>query len=98
MMKRLQPARRRRTVMSLPQFVRVLYRLMADRRVPRFVKLIPILGLLLLVSPPALELDFFPPAGLLSWLIVGYLSLQIFVGLCPSPVVREHKAAVARDA
>jgi uncharacterized membrane protein YkvA (DUF1232 family) len=98
MMKRLQPARRRRTVMSLPQFVRVLYRLMADRRVPRIAKLIPLLGLLLLVSPPALELDFFPPAGLLSWLIVGYLSLQIFIGMCPSLVVREHKAAVARDA
>jgi len=98
MMKRLQPARRRRTVMSVPQFVRVLYRLMTDRRVPRIAKLIPILGLLLLVSPPALELDFFPPAGLLSWLIVGYLSLQIFIGMCPSLVVREHKATVARDA
>ena len=84
--------------MSIPQFIRVLYRLMTDRRVPRVVKLIPLLGLLLLISPPGLELDLFPPAGLLSWLIVGYMSLQIFIGMCPSPVVREHKAAVARGA
>jgi hypothetical protein len=82
--------------MYLPRFVRVFYRLMADRRVSILAKLVPLLGLLLLITPPALELDFVPLIGELDWLLVGYITLKIFIWLCPPEVVREHVTQVAR--
>ncbi|MGH7932406.1 MAG: hypothetical protein ACREQN_04470 [Candidatus Binataceae bacterium] len=84
--------------MYLPQFVRVFYRLMKDRRVSILAKMVPIVGLLVLITPPALELDLIPLVGELDWLLVGYLTLKIFIWLCPPDVVREHVAQVARGA
>jgi hypothetical protein len=85
-------------VMYLPQFLRVFYRLMLDRRVSILAKMVPFMGLLLLITPPALELDLIPIVGELDWLLIGYLSLKLFLWLCPPDVVREHVAQVARGA
>ncbi len=59
-------------------------------------KLAPVLGLLLLLTLPATELDLIPVVGQLDWLLVGYLSLQLFIWLCPIDVVREHITRMAR--
>ncbi|MGH7985364.1 MAG: hypothetical protein ACREQX_03645 [Candidatus Binataceae bacterium] len=85
-------------VMYLPQFLRVFYRLMLDKRVSILAKMVPFMGLLLLITPPALELDLIPIVGELDWLLVGYLCLKMFLWLCPPDVVREHVAQVARGA
>ncbi|MGH8012641.1 MAG: hypothetical protein ACREQ4_09095, partial [Candidatus Binataceae bacterium] len=85
-------------VIYLPQFLRVFYRLMLDRRVSILAKMVPFMGLLLLITPPALELDLIPIVGELDWLLVGYLCLKLFLWLCPPDVVREHVAQVARGA
>jgi uncharacterized membrane protein YkvA (DUF1232 family) len=69
----------------LPQFVRLFARLTADRRVPLLAKLATILGLLLLLTPLAIELDFIPVIGHLDWLLFGYLSLRLFIWLVPAP-------------
>ena len=82
----------------LPHFTRVFYRLMIDRRVSTLAKLVPFVGLLLLLTPPALELDLIPGVGQLDWLLVGYISLKLFLWLCPPEVVREHVAQVGRRA
>jgi hypothetical protein len=76
----------------LPQFVRLFARLMADRRVSLLAKLATVLGLLLLLTPPGIELAFIPVIGLLGWLLVGYLSLQLFIWLCPP---RENVTRIA---
>lgn len=68
---------------------------MADPRVSLLAKMAPFLGLLLLLTPPAIELDFIPIIGELDWLLVGYLSLQLFIWLCPPDVVREHVTRIA---
>lgn len=94
----LNPAQIGGAVTYLPHFIRVFYRLMADRRVSGLVKLVPFIGLLLLLTPPALELDLIPGIGQLDWLLVGYLSLKLFLWLCPPDVVREHVAQVGRGA
>lgn len=94
----LNPIRVRGFVQYLPQFFRVFYRLMGDRRVSMLAKCVPPLGLLLLLTPPAIELDFIPFLGELDWLLVGYITLRIFIWLCPPDVVREHVAQVARGA
>jgi hypothetical protein len=90
------PARAGGTLAYLPQLIRVFYRLLTDTRVSWMIKLVPFLGLLLLLTPPALELDLVPGIGELDWLLVGYLSLKLFVWLCPPDVVREHVARVGR--
>jgi hypothetical protein len=97
-MRFLSPSRIGGLVAYLPHFVRVFYRLMADRRVSILAKLVPFLGVLVLLTPPALELDFIPGIGQLDWLLVGYLSLKLFLWLCPPDVVREHVAQVGRGA
>jgi hypothetical protein len=95
-MQLFNPPRLRGLVMFLPHFVRVFYRLMGDPRVSLLAKMVPPLGLLMLLTPPALELDFIPIIGELDWLLVGYISLKLFIWLCPPDVVREHVTQVAR--
>jgi len=82
-------------ITHLPHFVRLFYRLMTDPRVPLMVKLVPLIGVLALITPPALELDFIPIIGELDWLLVGFLTLKLFVWLCPPDVVREHVSRIA---
>lgn len=90
------PLQLSRMVVHLPQFIRLFYRLIHDARVPFFAKLVPVMGLALMLTPPALELDLIPIIGELDWLVVGYLSLKIFVWLCPPDVVREHVSRIGR--
>jgi len=92
----LGPAQLSRLVIYLPQFVRVFYRLMTDERVPMLAKTVPYMGLLLMVTPPALELDMIPIVGELDWLVIAYLALKVFIWLCPPDVVREHVRQISR--
>lgn len=94
-MQMLNPMRVRGVITYFPHFVRLFYRLMTDIRVPLLVKLVPLIGVLALVTPPALELDFIPIIGELDWLLVGFLTLKLFVWLCPPEVVREHVSRIA---
>jgi len=91
----LSPGRVGGFVAHLPSFGRVLYRLMSDRRVSPMAKLVPLLGLLLLLTPPALALDLVPLVGEVDWLLVIFISLKVFIWLCPPEVVREHVTRVA---
>src|SRR6266478_353260 len=59
-MQLLSPNRVTGFITHLPSFARVFYRLMIDPRVSLLAKLVPLLGLLLMLTPPALELDFVP--------------------------------------
>jgi hypothetical protein len=76
----------------LPQFVRLFAWLMANRRVPLLPKLATVLGSLVLLTPPAIELDVIPVISRLDGLLVGYLSLELFNWLCPP---REHVSGIA---
>jgi hypothetical protein len=97
-MQLLSPSRIGGFIMHLPSFMRVFYRLMIDPRVSLIAKLVPALGLMLLFTPPALELDFVPFIGELDWLLVILITLKVFVWMCPPDVVREHVARVGRRA
>ncbi|HEY2484647.1 MAG TPA: hypothetical protein VGI36_05835 [Candidatus Binataceae bacterium] len=92
----LPPLQLSRLVGYLPQFVRVFWRLMKDPRVPLLAKLVPVLALLLMMSPPAMELDLVPILGEIGWLVVGVLAFKILVWLSPPEVVREHVSRIAR--
>jgi hypothetical protein len=92
----LGPMQLSRLVMFLPQFVRLFYRLITDERVPMLAKMVPWMGFLLMLTPPALELDMIPIVGELDWILIGYLSLKVFIWLCPPDVVREHVSQIGR--
>jgi len=92
----LGPIQLSRLVMYLPQFVRLFYRLWTDERTPLLAKAVPWMGLALMVTPPALELDMIPIVGELDWLVIAYLSLKVFIWLCPPDVVREHVIQIGR--
>jgi hypothetical protein len=92
------PATVARFVAYLPQFVRLFYRLMKDERVATLTKTVPVLGILLLLSPPLVELDLIPLIGELDAILVIGLTLKLFVWLCPPDVVREHVARISHGA
>ena len=89
------PLQMRGLIVFLAQFVRVFYRLMRDERVSVLAKAVPLLGVLALISPPLLELDFIPIIGEVDWILVGFICLKIFIWLCPPDLVREHMSNVA---
>lgn len=68
--------------------IKLIMRLMADRRVNPFLKLIPIASLIYLVMP-----DF---PGPFDDAAVLWLGSYLFVQLCPPAVVEEHLAALKR--
>jgi uncharacterized membrane protein YkvA (DUF1232 family) len=69
---------------------KLVFRLMRDRRVNPFLKLIP-LATLIYLAIPALILGPIDDAA-----IIGF-GLFIFVELCPKHVVEEHRAALAAE-
>jgi hypothetical protein len=95
-MQMMGPLQMRGLILFLPQFARVFWRLITDARVSLIAKAVPVLGVLALVSPPLLELDFIPIVGELDWIVVILVCLKIFLWLCPPEVVREHVSHVAR--
>jgi uncharacterized membrane protein YkvA (DUF1232 family) len=97
-MQLFNPVQMGRMVRFLPQFLRVFWRLYHDARVSMLAKSVPLLALLMMLSPPALELDMIPLIGELDWLLIGYVALKIFIWLCPPEVVREHVAQISRGA
>jgi uncharacterized membrane protein YkvA (DUF1232 family) len=71
--------------------LKLVLRLLGDKRVNFFVKLIPIGALAYLISPvdlaPGVTL---PVIGALDDAAVLWLGTTLFMELCPSEVVREH--------
>jgi uncharacterized membrane protein YkvA (DUF1232 family) len=80
---------------NLVMRVRLILRLLGDRRVSPWLKIIPILGLLYLVSPLDLIPDIaLPVIGELDDAAVLWLTNYLFVELCPPTIVQEHIASL----
>lgn len=74
---------------------RLSWRLFKDRRVPGWVKLVPIAGLLYLLSPIDLLPDFvLPGLAEVDDLAMLLLAAKVFVDLSPPGIVREHLADI----
>jgi uncharacterized membrane protein YkvA (DUF1232 family) len=76
-------------ITGLSRTVRLVLRLIADKRVNFFLKLLPISTLVYLVSP----LDAAIPA-VDDAFVIG-LGTYVFIELCPEDVVQEHQARLA---
>lgn len=75
--------------------VKLILRLVRDRRISFWLKIIPVAGLLYLVSPFDLIPDIvFPLVGELDDAAVLWLTNALFLELCPPAIVREHVTAL----
>ena len=71
--------------------LKLIGRLMADRRVSFFLKLLPLASLAYLVSPVDLAPNVvLPVIGVLDDAAILWLGTNLFVELAPSLVVKEH--------
>lgn len=79
--------------------VKLILRLVRDRRVSFWLKIIPVAGLLYLVSPIDIIPDIvFPFVGELDDAAVLWITNALFLELCPPAIVREHvKALIGPD-
>ena len=84
---------------SLVSQGRLVWRLLNDKRIPGWLKLVPFAGLIYLLSPIDLIPDLMLPGlGQLDDVAVILLTLKLFVELCPPGIVRDHLMAVTGSA
>ena len=78
--------------------LKLITRLMGDRRVNFFLKAIPIGALIYLFSPIDLIPNVaLPVIGVLDDAAVLWIGSTLFVELCPPDVVKEHTKALASN-
>ncbi len=79
-----------RAILGIVRHSRLVWRLMADGRVPRGLKLLIPASLLYLLLPIDFVPDFIPVLGQLDDIAVILLALRLFLALCPRILVEEH--------
>ncbi len=71
---------------------RLVLRLMGDKRVPMYLKALPIAALVYLVSPIDFIPDVIPVLTQIDDFAAILIGVETFIKLCPSEVVAEHRA------
>ena len=71
-------------------FLKLIWRLLRDRRVPLFTKIIPVIAFLYLAWPTDVIKDFIPILGHLDDLIIVSLLLLLFIAASPGQVVADQ--------
>jgi uncharacterized membrane protein YkvA (DUF1232 family) len=92
---RLGPQRLIQVWYHLPNFFKLFGRLLIDRRVSPWPKLMLVLVLVYVLAPLDLLPDLLVGLGQIDDLVLVFLGLRGFVKLCPPEVVREHVRAIA---
>ena len=78
--------------------IKLIFRLMGDKRVNPWLKILPVAGLLYLISPLDLIPDvMFPVIGELDDIAILWLTNHFFIEFCPPEVVREHVRKLASN-
>lgn len=78
--------------------VKLILRLLGDKRVSPWLKIIPVAGLAYLVSPFDLIPDIvLPVIGELDDAAVLWLTNYLFIELCPPEIVAEHVKALGAN-
>jgi Protein of unknown function (DUF1232). len=75
--------------------IKLILRLMGDRRINFFLKLLPVAAAIYVISPVDLIPGaVFPIVGALDDAVVFWLGTTLFVALCPDDIVQEHTNAI----
>jgi len=82
-------------IFHIPNFIKLSTRLMKDKRVPLYLKVLVYGAILYVISPYDIIPDFLVPfLGYFEDIVIGILCLTSLVKLSPQEVVREHVKAV----
>ena len=84
-------------IMQVINRLRLVARLLGDKRVPVYLKPLPFAGLLYLVWPFDLLPDLTPIIGQVDDIGVLVLGVETFIRLSPQSVVAEHEADLLAD-
>jgi uncharacterized membrane protein YkvA (DUF1232 family) len=77
--------------------IKLILRLIGDRRINVLLKILPVIGLIYLISPIDLIPEIaLPVVGYLDDALVIWLCTTLFVELCPDQVVQEHMNALQK--
>jgi uncharacterized membrane protein YkvA (DUF1232 family) len=77
--------------------VKLILRLIGDKRINFFLKLLPIAAAIYVISPvDLLPGAVFPVIGALDDAVVIWLGTTLFVSLCPDDIVQEHTNTLQR--
>src|SRR5437867_2117720 len=79
-----------RFLRHLPQFVRLYWRLLNDRRVSIWPKALLVLSFVYVLSPVDIIPDVIPFFGEVDDLVVLIAACRLFMHWCPREVVEEH--------
>ncbi len=75
--------------------VKLIVRLIGDKRVSPWLKIIPVAGIVYLVSPIDIIPDIMLPViGELDDAAILWLTNYLFIELCPPDIVNEHVKAI----
>jgi uncharacterized membrane protein YkvA (DUF1232 family) len=80
---------------NLPNFLRLYWRLIRDRRVSVWPKALLLLSILYVLSPLDFLPDVAPLIGQVDDVLIVILVSRLFVYLCPPEVVREHVRTIS---
>jgi uncharacterized membrane protein YkvA (DUF1232 family) len=72
--------------------LRLIWRLMVNRQVPLWAKLVPLVTVGYILSPIDLVPDWFPGLGQLDDVAILLIGLRLFVELCPRDVVQQLRS------
>jgi uncharacterized membrane protein YkvA (DUF1232 family) len=72
--------------------LRLAWKLLTDRRVDMVAKIIPLLGLIYVVSPIDILPDLIPVLGQLDDVAIILLAVRFFINMCPPEVVAGYRA------
>ncbi len=82
-------------IRDLVMRIKLIVRLLRDRRVSPWLKIIPIGGIIYLISPLDLIPDIaLPVIGELDDAAILWLTNYLFIELCPPEIVQEHVRAI----
>lgn len=85
-----EPVSRHSVWKTIKRQVVLMARLMRDNRVPIWMRLIPIVGMVYLISPIELLPDVMLPFGFLDDFVVIVICLTLFMAIVPKPIVDDH--------
>jgi uncharacterized membrane protein YkvA (DUF1232 family) len=78
--------------------IKLILRLIGDRRVNPWLKVIPVAGLAYLISPLDIIPDIMLPViGELDDAAILWLTNYLFIELCPPEIVQEHVKALSAN-
>ncbi len=94
---KLNPYKILGVIYHLPNFIKLIYRLSKDPRVPFFPKMILVAAIVYLISPFDIFPDFLFPLGFIEDIIIMLLVLKAFVKYSPQEVVWQHIKTIEQE-